>query len=159
MFAIFVRKRELCASALCCFKEWATTNLLTSKFRRFASLREGRMSPAVLAQVWWLKSGSLPPLSLATDASMVRKHCWLLEGKATQQIEQQIENRSNNCILGTIIIRSLDTPSWQEIQVKPPEVRRRGRGQLGTRLNSTCLANVSLVGISTLVFFSLWDEY
>ena len=30
-------------------KDWATTNLLTSKFRRFSSLREGRMLPAVLA--------------------------------------------------------------------------------------------------------------
>ena len=50
-FAIFVRKRELCTSVLCCFKDWATTNLLTSKFKRFASLRKGRMSPAVLAHV------------------------------------------------------------------------------------------------------------
>ena len=40
-----------CASAPSCFKDWATTNLLTTKFRRFASLREGRMSPAVSAQV------------------------------------------------------------------------------------------------------------
>ena len=43
-FAIFVRKRELGASALCCFKDWATTNLFTRNFRQFASLREGRIS-------------------------------------------------------------------------------------------------------------------
>ena len=47
-FAIFVRKRELCASALCSCKDWATTNLLKNKLRRFASLREGRMLPDVL---------------------------------------------------------------------------------------------------------------
>ena len=28
-----------------------------------------------------------------------RKHCWLLEGKAIQQIKQQIENRPDNCVL------------------------------------------------------------
>ena len=66
---------------------------LWTKFRWFASLHEGRMSPALLAQVWWLKSGSLPLLSIATDASMVRERCWLLEGRATQQIKQQIEKR------------------------------------------------------------------
>ena len=90
-FAIFVRKSELCASALCCFKDWATKNLLISKFKRFASLHEKMMSPAILARVWRIKSGSLPLLSLMTDALMVREHCWLLEGKATQQIKQQIE--------------------------------------------------------------------
>ena len=104
----------------------ATTNLLTSKFRGLASLHEGRMLPAVLAQVWWLKSGSLPLLSLATDAVMIGEGCWLLEGKATQQIKQQIENRSENCILGTIIICLLDTPSWQEIQIKPLDVLCQG---------------------------------
>ena len=49
-FAIFVQKRELCASALYSFKDWATTNLLANKFRQFASLCEGRISPAVVAQ-------------------------------------------------------------------------------------------------------------
>ena len=38
-FEIFVRKRELCVSVLCCF-DWAATNLLKSKFSRFASLHE-----------------------------------------------------------------------------------------------------------------------
>ena len=47
-FAIFVRKGELCASALCSFKDLATINLLMNKFRQIASLREGRM---LLAQV------------------------------------------------------------------------------------------------------------
>ena len=49
-FAIFVQKRELCASALCLFKDWATTNLFANKLRQFASLHEGRMSLAVLAK-------------------------------------------------------------------------------------------------------------
>ena len=49
-FAIFALKRELYASALCSFKNWATTKLLTNKFRRFVGLFEGRMSPAVSAQ-------------------------------------------------------------------------------------------------------------
>ena len=43
-FAIFVQKREVCASVFCYFKDRATTNLL----RRVASLREGRYS--LLAQ-------------------------------------------------------------------------------------------------------------
>ena len=55
----------------------------------------------VLAQVWWLKSRSLPLLSLVTDASMVRERCWLFEREATQQIDQQIEKTlhswHNNC--------------------------------------------------------------
>ena len=33
--AIFVQKRELCVSVLCSFKDWATTNLLMNKLRRF----------------------------------------------------------------------------------------------------------------------------
>ena len=56
----------------------------------------------------------------------------LLEGKATQPIEQQAENRSDNCILGTVIMHSPDTPLWQEIQIKPQDVLRCE--QLGTRL-------------------------
>ena len=74
---------------------------------------------------------SLPLLSLVTDASMVRERCSLVEGKSTQQIEQQIEKRIDNCIPGTIIIRWLDTPSWQEI---PDVVHQRRYGRLGTRL-------------------------
>ena len=37
-FAIFVRKRELCSSALCSCKDWATTNLylLTIQVWEFA---------------------------------------------------------------------------------------------------------------------------
>ena len=50
-FAIFVQKREICGSALCCFKDCATTNLLTSEFKWFTILRERMMSPAVSAQV------------------------------------------------------------------------------------------------------------
>ena len=36
-FSVFVRKKELYVSALCSFKNWATTNLLPNKLRRFAS--------------------------------------------------------------------------------------------------------------------------
>ena len=50
-FAIFVRKQELYASALCSFKDWATTNQLMEKVSRFASLREERMLLAVLVKV------------------------------------------------------------------------------------------------------------
>ena len=74
----------------------ATANPLTNKSRWFASLYEGRMLPAALAQGRQLKSRSLPLLSLATDVSVVRECCWFLEGmKAclTQQIKQRIRNR------------------------------------------------------------------
>ena len=50
---------------------------------------------------------------------------WHFDGYGTvmKQIEQQIENRSDNdCILGTVIICLLDIPSWQEIQIKPPDI-------------------------------------
>ena len=40
-FAIIAQNRELCASALCSFKNWATTKLLANKIRWFASLNEG----------------------------------------------------------------------------------------------------------------------
>ena len=50
-FAIFVRNRELCVSALCSFKNWATINLLLNKLRQFASSWERRMSLAVLVKV------------------------------------------------------------------------------------------------------------
>ena len=50
-FAIFVRKRELYVSVLCSFKNWATTNLLLNKLRRFASLCECRMLLVVLVKV------------------------------------------------------------------------------------------------------------
>ena len=74
----------------------ATANPLTNKSRWFASLYEGRMLPAALAQGRQLKSRSLPLLSLATDVSVVRECCWFLEGmKAclTQQIKQRIRNK------------------------------------------------------------------
>ena len=56
-----------------------------------------------------MKSGSLLLLSLASDASMVRERCWVLEGKATPQIEQETEDRSDSCILA-IIMHSPNTP-------------------------------------------------
>ena len=100
-FSVFVWKKELYVSVLCSFKKWATTNLLPNKLRRFVNSCEWRMSLAGFSQGWGQKIGSLLLLSLATDPSMVRKRCWLLEGKVTQPIEQQAENRSDNCILDT----------------------------------------------------------
>ena len=41
------------------------------------------------------KKRNLSIFSPASDASMVRERCRLLEGKATQQVEQQTENRSD----------------------------------------------------------------
>ena len=66
------------------------------------------------SQGWGQKWGSLLLLSLVTDASMVRKHCWLLEGKVTQPIEQQAQKSLIIAFLA-IVIRLPDTPSWQEI--------------------------------------------
>ena len=74
-----------------------------------------------LSQAWQLKWGSLPLLLQATDASVVGESSSLLEGKATQPIEQQAENRSDN-ILGTVIMHSPDMPLWQKMQIKPPDV-------------------------------------
>ena len=90
------------------------------------------------SQGWGQKWGSLPLLSLATDALMVRKCCWLLEGKTTQSIEQQAENKSDNCILGinysfvghTFVTRN----SNQTTRCSP----LGERGRLGTRLWFLC---------------------
>ena len=46
-FAIFVRKGELYASAICSFKDWAKTNLLMNKLRQFVSLCERKVPLAV----------------------------------------------------------------------------------------------------------------
>ena len=67
------------------------------KLKQLASSCEWRIC---FSQSRGQKWGSLPLLSLVPDALRVRKHCWLLQGKATQQIEQQAENSSDNCILG-----------------------------------------------------------
>ena len=56
-FANFVRKREHCRSALCSFKDWATTNLLTNTLRRFASLCEGRMKSTTPFTTDWSFDG------------------------------------------------------------------------------------------------------
>ena len=42
----------------------------------------------------------MPLLLQATDASMVGESSSLLEGKATQPIEQQAENKADNYIFG-----------------------------------------------------------
>ena len=87
------------------------------------SLCEERMSSASLAHGWWLKSGCLLLLSLATDTSIVRECCWLLEGKATQQIEQQIKNWSDNWILGNNCAFGVHAT---KIQIKSPDVLHWG---------------------------------
>ena len=127
--AIFVQKRVLYISALFFWE------LGYNKLNKFASLGEGRMPPPVLAQGYWLKSGSLPLLSLVMDALMVRECCWWFEGKATQQIDQQIENRSDNFIFSTIIMHLPDTPSWQEIQIKPSDILCQGTRTAGYKTN------------------------
>ena len=50
-FAGLCGMEELGAPGLCSFKGWATTNLFRNRFRWFASLHEGRMLLAVLAEV------------------------------------------------------------------------------------------------------------
>ena len=132
-FSVFVWKRELYVSVLCSFKKWATTNLLPNKLRRFVNSCEWRMSLAGFSQGWGQKIGSLLLLSLATDPSMVRKRCWLLEGKVTQPIEQQAENRSDNCILDTNYLFA----GVAFVTKNSNETTRRsllGHGRVGTRL-------------------------
>ena len=112
----FCAEERTPASALCSFKHY---NKPTYKLRWFVSLREEWISPASLAQGWWFKSGNLLLLSLATDTSTVRECCWLLEGKATQQIEQQIKNWSDNWILGNNYAFGVHAT---KIQIKSPDV-------------------------------------
>ena len=95
---------------------WATTNLLPNKLKAVCEFVWVKDVTSCFSQAWGQKWGGLPLLSLVTDASTVKKHCWLLEGKVTQPIEQQAEIIS----LLAIVIRSPDTPLWQEIQIKPP---------------------------------------
>ena len=49
--------------------------------------------------------------------------------KTTKSKEGVVPNLVPNWNDATIIMHSLDTPLWQEIQVKPPNVLHRGRGQ------------------------------
>ena len=89
-------RRKACASELCSFNNWATTNLyiLKNKLWWITSLWEGKIQPAVLGQGWWLKS-ILPHLSFATDVSSGKlgsiPNSW--RWGYTQQIEQQIEKK------------------------------------------------------------------
>ena len=81
-------------------------------------------------------------LLLVTDALMVRKRCRLREGKATQPIEQQAKNRSDNCILGKNNLFTehafVSRNSNQTTRFSPPG--GGGVGQLGTRLIMPTLA-------------------
>ena len=111
-FTIFVWNRELCALALCSFKDWATTNLLISKFRQFVSLCEGRMLPALLLDDWNQK--------VCHSFNQQLMLWWL--GNVADYLKVKLHNnssrnRSDECILGTIIMRLLSTPLWQEIQI------------------------------------------
>ena len=84
-----------------------------------------------IAQGWQLKSESLLLLSLETDTSMVRERCWLLHGKATQQIKQQTENKSDNCILSTIICIFWTRLRDKKFKSSHQTFSAGGRGQLG----------------------------
>ena len=117
------------------------------------------------SQCWGQKSGSLPLLSLATDALIVRKCCWLLEGKATQPIKQQEENRSDNCILGinysfiehTFVTRNSNQTTRHSLLGE--------RGRLGTRLWFICCCTqlhvviVFTVWLISLFISELWSYY
>ena len=98
-------------------------NLLTNKFRLFVILSDRKMWPAVLAQAWGQKWGSLALHSLATDTLIDRKCCWLLENQA-----------------GTgVIIAFLAHSYWthfcdRKFKSSRQTFSARGNGQLGTRL-------------------------
>ena len=119
-FAVFVQKRELYVLALCSLD----------------------MSLAGFSQGWGQKWGSLPLLSLVTDASMVRKRCRLLEGKTTQPIKQQAENRSDNCILGN----NYSFTGHAFVTRNSNQTTRHSLPVLGTRLHCTrcCTFNLCL---------------
>ena len=125
-FANFVRKREHCRSALCSFKDWVTTKPTYKHAQTVCKFVWGKDATGCFSSslTTEIRKSTTP---FTSDWSFDgRERCWLLEGKATQQIKQQIENRPDNCILGTIIMHLLDAPLWQEIQAKPPEVLRWG---------------------------------
>ena len=151
---IFPQERTLCISALF-FWKWDATNLLTNKLRQFASLHGGWMLPAALAQSWRLKSGSLQLLSLVTDASMVREHCWLLQGKATWQIDQQTENKSDNCLLSTKICVHWTQLRDKKFKSSHQMFSARGHGGLGTRLCSQYPSS-SYMKLQTLTWWCCW---
>ena len=115
-FAIFVRKRELCSSALSSFKDWASFN------KTYVWTNSGGLRGKDVASYF---SSRLKTETRKFAAPFISD--WYFDGYGTvmKQIEQQIENRSdNNCILGTVVICLLDTSSWQEIQLKPPDILR-----------------------------------
>ena len=66
-------------------------------------------------------------LSLATDASMVRKPCQPLEGKATQPIKQQAEKSYNYLFAGPRLHDKKFKSNHQTFSAE-------GRGRLGMRL-------------------------
>ena len=67
-----VEERTLCINAL--FFLGLGCNKSTYKFRQFVNLSEGKIWPAVLAQVWTEIRKLVAP-SLVTDGLMAREHC------------------------------------------------------------------------------------
>ena len=144
-FAILCERK---ISALCSFKNWATTNLLPTSSGGLRVCVSERCHYSFFSQGWGQK-WSLPLLSLATDALMAKKLCRLLEGKATEPIEQQAENRSDNWILGNnyhlFAGHAFVTRNWN--QTTRHSLLRGRRGWLGTRLRFSILqATESWVG-------------
>ena len=99
-FAMFVRKRELLCISTLFIKELGYNQPTSEQSQAVCEFVWVKDIASCFSQGWGQKWGSLLLLSLATDASMVRKCFQLLEVKATQPIEQQAGNRSDNCILG-----------------------------------------------------------
>ena len=99
-FAMFVQKRELLCISTLFIKELGYNQPTSEQSQAVCEFVWVKDIASCFSQGWGQKWGSLLLLSLVTDASMVRKRCQLLEVKATQPIEQQAGNRSDNCILG-----------------------------------------------------------
>lgn len=86
-------------------KKLPTHNLLICGLQIRMRGRCCQLLPAVLAQDWQLKVCYSLHYQLSTDPLLVRKSCWL-RGKATQR---QLQNKADNCILGTIVMHLPDT--------------------------------------------------
>ena len=72
--------------------------------------------------------------------------------------------RTDKCILSTMIMHSLDKPSWQEIQTKPPDFLHGGgggmRGRLGMKLlNFVFSIQPVLTQGAPSVFIPFWLLY
>ena len=110
---------------------WPITNLLRTCW---GGLCEGRISLAVLVKVEERNQGKFA--APFTSDWCFRKCCWLLEGKATctQPIEQQAENRSDYCILGTNYLFSGHAFVARNFKSNHQTFSTEGHGWLGMRL-------------------------